>query len=138
VDAARAELVELGPWDGPRADPPGVAPGSAAEPGAGEAVLATWRMLIDDSSLTDGEPYLRATGRAPVARMSAATAASAGLTRGGNVTVSTARGSITLPAVVDDLPDAVVWVPQRSAGISVARDLGVGTGSVVRIEGGEA
>jgi NADH-quinone oxidoreductase subunit G len=138
VDAARAELVELGPWDGPRADPPGVAPGSAAEPGAGEAVLATWRMLIDDSSLTDGEPYLRATGRAPVARMSAATAASAGLTRGGNVTVSTARGSITLPAVVDDLPDAVVWVPQRSAGISVARDLGVGAGSVVRIEGGEA
>jgi NADH-quinone oxidoreductase subunit G len=138
VAGARAELAELGPWDGDRATVPIVAAGAAATPGSGEAVLASWRMLIDDSALLAGEPYVQATARTPVVRVSAATAAAIGLPDGGTVTVSTDRGSITLAGLVDELPDGVVWVPQRSGGRSIHRDLGVGSGAVVRIEGGTA
>ena len=42
------------------------------------AVLATWRLALDGSRALDGEPYLLATARRPVARVSPATAAAAG------------------------------------------------------------
>ncbi|HET7326730.1 MAG TPA: NADH-quinone oxidoreductase subunit G [Nocardioidaceae bacterium] len=135
VAEARAEMRELGPWDGARAPMPEVAAGAAPVPATGEAVLATWRMLIDDGAMQDGDPYLRSTARPAVARVSAATAAAAGVAEGGHVTISTGHGQITLPVVVTDLPDGVVWVPQRSGGTSVNRDLGVAAGAVVRIEG---
>ena len=61
----------------------------AAEPGKGEAVLAGWRMLLDSGRLQDGEPYLAGTARAPVARLSAATAAEIGVGEGDSVTVAT-------------------------------------------------
>jgi len=52
VAAARSELSRLGRWDGARPEPPRVSPGSAAlEVGAGEAVLASWRMLLDAGRL---------------------------------------------------------------------------------------
>ncbi|MBK1784155.1 NADH-quinone oxidoreductase subunit G [Prauserella cavernicola] len=106
----------------------------AATPGAGQAVLATWRQLIDDGSLLIDEPHLAGTARAVVARMSAATAE--GL--GGHVTVSTDRGSISLPIVVADLPDGVVWLPGNSPGSKVRATLGAGHGSVVSIAAGGA
>ena len=64
-----------------------------AGPEAGEAVLAGWRMLVDNGRLQDGEPYLAGTARPPVARLSAATAA--GISAPAEVTVSTWRGSVT-------------------------------------------
>jgi NADH-quinone oxidoreductase subunit G len=54
------------------------------------------------------------------------------------LTVSTDRGSVTLPLVVTDLPDRVVWVPTNSVGSAVRRDLGAGWGSVVRLSAGGA
>ena len=53
--------------------------------------------------------------------------------QGQDVTVSTQRGSLTLPLVVADLPDRVVWVPMRTRDAAVRRDLAVVPGSVVRI-----
>jgi len=135
IEGARAELAELGPWDGERSAVPEVAAGEPPTPGADEAVLATWRMLIDDGALQDGDPYLKATGRAPVARVSAGTAADLGVGDGDRIRLSTGRGQLDLPVVVSDLPDRVVWVPQRSGGTSVNRDLGVAAGAVVRLEG---
>ncbi|HET6502309.1 MAG TPA: NADH-quinone oxidoreductase subunit G, partial [Amycolatopsis sp.] len=99
---------------------------------AGEARLATWRHLLDEGSLQDGEPHLAGTARAPVARLSARTAEHVGDT----VTVSTARGEITLPVEVADLPDGVVWLPANSPGSRVRRTLGAGHGDVVSIKGG--
>jgi NADH-quinone oxidoreductase subunit G len=53
-----------------------------------------------------------------VARMSAATAAEAGLADGDKVTVATGRGSVTVPVVVVPMADHVVWLP--AAGLARA------------------
>jgi NADH-quinone oxidoreductase subunit G len=137
VEDARAEMTELGPWDGERPAKPTVSPAGARRAGEGHAVLATWRHLVDDGRLQDGEPYLKATGPAAVARLSPGTAASIGLADGGEVTLSTERGRVAFPAVVTDMPDGVVWVPQNSAGIALNRDLGALAGDLVRIQAGQ-
>jgi NADH-quinone oxidoreductase subunit G len=115
-----------------------VASEPAPEPGQGEAVLATWRQLLDRGLLQDGDPYLAATARSAVARTSQATAESVGATDGGELTLSTDAGSLTLPLVVTAMPDGVVWVPANSDGSTPRATLGAGHGDVVRISGGAA
>ncbi len=44
-------------------------------------------------------------------------------------------GEVSLPVVISDMPDHVVWLPQRSPGSWVHRDLGVGAGAVVALSG---
>jgi NADH-quinone oxidoreductase subunit G len=133
VAAGLAELNGLGVWDGAPADAPSVAAAAAPKPGAGEAILAGWRMLLDDGQLQDGEPHLAGTARTPVVRLSAATAHAVGATDGDNVTVSTARGAITLPLTITEMPDHVAWLPLNSPGSAVHRQLGVTPGAVVKI-----
>ncbi|NBH04361.1 molybdopterin dinucleotide binding domain-containing protein, partial [Amycolatopsis sp. SID8362] len=132
-DSARRELERFGPWSGDRAPWEPVLPGSAATPGRGQAVLATWRMLLDEGVLQEGESRLAATARPPVVRLSAATAEEIGAAGGDPVTVSTAAGAITLPLAVTDLPGRVVWLPTHSRGSRVYRTLGAGAGDVVHI-----
>ena len=122
-----------GRWDGPAPGAPDVAARPAA-PGIGEAVLSTWRMLLDAGRLQDGEPHLAGTARPPVARLSAATATEIGVDGDGMVTVRTDRGAITLPLTITDMPDRVVWVPMNSPGSAVYAQLGAAAGDVVRIE----
>ena len=138
VEQARAEMTELGPWDGERPVKPTVPPAGARTAGEGQAVLATWRHLVDDGRLQDGEPYLKATGPVAVARVSARTAAAVGVPDGAEVTLSTERGRVSFPAVVTDMPDGVVWVPQNSSGVSLNRDLGALAGDVVRVHANAA
>ncbi|MCV7383841.1 NADH-quinone oxidoreductase subunit G [Mycolicibacter longobardus] len=133
VEAARDELAALGAWSGERLAGPDVAAGHPPQPGAGEAVLAGWRMLLDDGLMQAGEPNLAGTARKPVARLSASTAAEIGVAPGDPVTVSTEHGHITLPLAVTEMPDNVVWLPLNSSGSAVHRDLGVTTGAAVRI-----
>ncbi|TAL13152.1 MAG: NADH-quinone oxidoreductase subunit G, partial [Frankiales bacterium] len=138
VATTRAEIARLG-----------AAPGSGSAPSydaveapqleAGQAVLASWHWLLDDGSLQDGEPFLAGTAKKPRLHLSAATAAELGATEGTLVTVSSERGSVTLPLVVADLPDRVVWVPMRTPDAAVRRDLAVVPGSVVQLSlGGNA
>ncbi|QUR66718.1 NADH-quinone oxidoreductase subunit G [Mycobacterium spongiae] len=137
VEAAREELVGLGIWDGKHAASPHVSTteskSQSTQPGSGEAVLTGWRMLLDAGRLQDGEPHLAGTARTPVVRLSADTAAEIGAAGGDSVTVSTSRGSITLPLTVTDMPDRVVWLPLNSPGSAVHQQLGVTLGSIVRI-----
>ena len=133
AEEARQQLAGLGTWDGERATGPHVSAQPPAQPGAGEAVLAGWRMLLDSGRMQDGEPHLAGTAHAPVARLSADTAAEIGAADGDPVTVSTPRGSITLPLAVTDMPDRVVWLPLNSPGSAVHRQLGVTVGGLVRI-----
>ncbi|MCG5431519.1 NADH-quinone oxidoreductase subunit G [Mycobacterium sp. MYCO198283] len=131
---ARAELAALGTWAGTRAPAPEM---PAAEPpaaGPGEALLATWRLLLDRGRLQDGEPHLAGTARPAVARLSAATAAEIGAVE--TVTVSTAHGSLTLPLQITAMPDRVVWVPGNSPGSSVYPVLRATAGAVVRVSSG--
>ncbi len=136
--AARLELARLGSWAGARPTAPDVAPATVLEPGPGEAALATWHHLLDDGLLQDGEPHLAGTRRTPVARVSAATAAAVGAVGGGWLTVSTGRGSITLPLAVTEMADGVVWVPTHSTGSHVRSALVAGSGDVVAISRAEA
>ncbi len=138
VAAVRAELAALGTWDGAFPAGPDVTPGAVPEPAAGEAVLASWRMLLDAGRLQDGEPHLAGTARTPVARMSAATAAENGFTPGALVSVSSDRGTIGLPLEITDLPDRVIWIPLNSPGSSVNATLGPVVGRTVQLHAVEA
>jgi NADH-quinone oxidoreductase subunit G len=130
--AASADFARLRQRSVPGAGAPQGHSTDRPKVGAGQAVLATWRQLLDNGSLQVDEPHLAGTARPAVARLSA-------LTANGyqSVTVSTDRGSITLPVEVADLPDGVVWLPANSAGSNVHATLGAGHGAVVSISGGE-
>ena len=152
VEQARAELAELGPWDGARADfvtpdseraasepaAAHAAPRGSAAPAGDELVLATWKQMVDDGTMLDGDAYLRATGRAALVLVSQRTLAGLGVAAGANVTVSGPRGSVTLPVAVADLADDVVWLPSNSDGVNVNRDLGARACTAVRVKGGAA
>jgi NADH-quinone oxidoreductase subunit G len=136
--AVQAELQRLGAWRGER---PALSPRSAEpppSPQAGEAVLAAWRLLLDDGRLQDGEPHLAGTRKDTVAMLAETTAKEIGLAAGGAITVSTDRGSVTVPARLVDMPERVVWLPAKSPGCHVHEALGVDVGAVVRISSGGA
>jgi NADH-quinone oxidoreductase subunit G len=137
----RRELRTLARTQAVRLATPRVEAGPAPRAGAGTAVLATWHLLIDLGSMLDGDEVLRGTARVPVARMSKSTATALGdLADGELVSVSTERGSITLPLVLTEMPDDVVWLPTNSPGATVRRTLGATSGAVVavtRLSGGK-
>jgi NADH-quinone oxidoreductase subunit G len=137
VAVARGEISMLG-TTASRPAMPAYEPAPPAQPEAGEALLATWHWLLDDGSLQDGEPFLAGTARKPRLHLSAATAAEIGAAEGEPVTVSTDRGSLTLPLVIAHLPDRVVWVPTRTPDAAVRRDLAAGPGDIVRLSLGSA
>jgi NADH-quinone oxidoreductase subunit G len=138
LDATRAEIERVGRAHGPRSAAPSHAAAAPRQPERGQAILATWRLLLDAGCLQDGEPHLAGTARTATAVMSATTAEEIGVAAGQRVTVSTDRGSITLPLVIGDLPDRVVWVPTNSIGSAVRRDLSADAGDIVRIAAGGA
>jgi NADH-quinone oxidoreductase subunit G len=70
--------------------------------------------------------------------MSATTAREIGAAEGEPVTVASEHGALTLPLVVTDMPDRVVWVPTNSPGSTVRPTLRVGAGAVVRISAANA
>ena len=110
-------------------------------PGKGEAIHLKTRTvarnhgdaaLIDDGSMQAGEPYMRATARPPVVRISPANAADLGIGDGDPVTITGDIGQLTLPALLTDMPSGVVWVPANS-GTNVLAELGVTSGDTVRV-----
>jgi NADH-quinone oxidoreductase subunit G len=116
-----------------RPSPPRVSARDLPELADGEAILATWHHLLDNGSLQDGDGYLAGTARTPVVRLSKSTAADLGVNDGDPVTVGTGRGAVTLPALVTDMVDRVVWLPTNSPGSTVRRTLGATEGAVVSV-----
>jgi NADH-quinone oxidoreductase subunit G len=135
VEQARDELAEIGPWDGERIAPPTVAaePPARGQGGSAPLRLATWKQMVDDGSMLDGDDYLKATGRAAVALVSAATLATLDVAAGSTVTLTGDRGSVSLPVAVADVADGVVWAPTNT-GVNLNRELGA-AGSAVRVGG---
>jgi NADH-quinone oxidoreductase subunit G len=131
--SARRELDRLGAWSGAAAPKPFASARPLPAPAAGQAVLATHHLLLDDGRLQDGEKNLAGTARQPVVRLSKATAAEIGAADGDPVSVSTDAGTITLPLAIDTLPDRVVWLPANSPGSHVRRTLCADTGAVVAV-----
>jgi NADH-quinone oxidoreductase subunit G len=135
VAAARRAMTELGPWDGTRAAAPGVDASTGSTGHRGTVVLDTWRLMIDDGRGQDGQVELKATARPAVLRASEATLKAFDVDPGELATISTDRGSVTLPSQVADLPDGVVWAPANS-GVSLRAALGAGFGDRVVLSTG--
>ncbi|MBZ3907262.1 NADH-quinone oxidoreductase subunit G [Streptomyces griseiscabiei] len=129
----RAELDRLGSWDGARANEPVEVAAALPRPAAGEAVLAGHRLLLDQGRLQDGDDALAGTRHAAHARVSAATAAEAGVKNGDVLAVSGPAGAVELPLLITEMPDRVVWLPLNSTGSGVASDTGATPGALVRI-----
>ena len=138
VDGVRAELSRLRPWTGRKLATPTADSRPVPSLAPGQAVLATWHQLLDAGRMQDGEPYLAGTAPLAVVRLSEATAGLLDVVDGMAVTVSTARGSITLPAQITPMVDHVVWLPTNSAGSRVRATLGVDAGDVVTVTKGGA
>ena len=135
VASLRAELDALTPSTGDRTAVPTVGSASAPSPGAGYALLSTWRLLLDRGRLQEGEPHLAATARPTEAVMSRATADSLGVANAATVTLSTDSGSVTLPLSIGDVADGTVWAPLNSEGCALLA-IGATYGSVVRVTRG--
>ncbi|CAM5348449.1 NADH-quinone oxidoreductase OS=Streptomyces fumanus OX=67302 GN=nuoG PE=3 SV=1 [Streptomyces fumanus] len=129
----RAEIDRLGAWDGPAATAPLETAAGLPRPAAGEAVLAGHRLLLDQGVLQQGDEALAGTRHAAHARVSAATAAEAGVKDGDVLAVTGPAGTVELPLKVTEMPDRVVWLPLNSTGAGVASDTGALPGALVRI-----
>ena len=111
-------------WNGQREEFVPAKASELVEVGQGEAILATHKPMLDAGRLQDGATMLAGSARRPVVFASRATVAGLGIDEGEELTLSTQRGSITLPLQFADLPDGVVWVPECSQGSIVHESLG--------------
>jgi NADH-quinone oxidoreductase subunit G len=136
VAQVRAEMGEVGGWDGAPAAMPAVAAAEPVTPGPAQVLLSSWRQLIDDSRMAEGEPYLAATARRAVARVPLSLLAELGLVEGDEIVLRTGQGAVALPTAVADLPERVVWAPASSGGVPLSGVLGAGPGDVVAVEAG--
>ena len=98
-----------------------------------EAVLAGWRMLLDDGP-SGRRTVSRRTARPMTVRTSKTTAKRIGAADGDNLTITTGRGSVQAPLEITVMADDVVWLPLNSNGNSVHERLGVTNGAVVKIK----
>ncbi|MCC3779869.1 molybdopterin-dependent oxidoreductase, partial [Streptomyces sp. UNOB3_S3] len=133
LPAVRAELTRLGTWGGERPAGPAEPDRAPARPERGEAVLAGHRMLLDRGRLQDGDEALAGTRHPALARVSAATAAEAGVRDGELLAVTGPHGAVRLPLRITPMPDRVVWLPLNSVAGGVTSGTGARPGEVVRI-----
>ncbi|CAB5239430.1 unannotated protein [freshwater metagenome] len=133
VSATAREIATLGVWDGERSTfskVKAVAPVALAE---NEAILTSWRRLLDLGTLQKGEGNLAGTARATVAVISPTRAAELGVQNGDALRISNSVGAITLPALVEDIHDDAVWAPRNSLGSELLAKLATASGSVVTV-----
>jgi len=133
VTAAIKEIAAIGKWDGARVSFNAV--NAAAQPAlnADQALITSWRRLLDSGTLQQGEENLAGTARRTVAVISPKRAQGLGVVDGDPLRISTQQGSITLPALVENIHDDAVWAPRNSRGSQLLANLGVAHGAVVTV-----
>ena len=125
TEQVRAELEQVGPWDGQRAAMDSSHASSADAAGASAPlVLASWKQLIDDGRMQDGDEAMRRTARKPVLLVSEATLGDLGVDTGALVTLTGPLGSAELPVAVADLAEGTVWAPASAPGLSIRHLVG--------------
>ena len=130
--AALREYNSLGKWDGSRgANPQGIE--TKLSTTGNHAILTSWRQLIDLGTLQSGENNLAGTARESVVVISSNRASSIGVSNGDHVKVSTDRGSVTLPARIEEIADDYIWIPRNSEGSQAIVALGAASGIVVTV-----
>ena len=122
------------------ARPPTVpAPATPAPSPDAAPLLATWRELLDDARLLDGEAALAAGARPVVARLHPATASRWGLADATRVRLRPAadRGDPSAGLVFDlvldpTMVEGAVWAPSRARGLNLAA-AGLAAGQPVNV-----
>ena len=133
VKSARNEFESIGNWDGSKNSMKPVAATSAINPSSDEAVLNSWRNLLDKGSMQDGEDNLAGTARKSVVVISPARAKSLSVSENDLVRVSNDYGAITLPCSINDIEDSSVWLPRNSQNSQLIRNLGTVSNSIVKV-----
>ncbi|MCX6430025.1 MAG: NADH-quinone oxidoreductase subunit G [Actinobacteria bacterium] len=133
VKAAAKEIASVGNWDGAGADFIATKPSAPHTLKKNEAILTSWRRLLDEGSLQEGEENLAGTARKTVVVISPKRAKAIGVVDGDPVCVSNAHGSVVLPVLVEEIHDDAVWLPRNSRGSHLLATLGVASGAVVSV-----
>jgi len=133
VTAAAREFNQLGKWDGSRVEFAAVSAGTAKSVTGNEALITTWRRLLDMGALQKGEDNLAGTRRPTVAVISGQRATALGVTSGDQLRISNSHGSITIPALVDDIHDDAIWLPRNSFASQTLVSLDAVHGDVVTV-----
>jgi NADH-quinone oxidoreductase subunit G len=133
VAKAASELASLGPWDGAQANFAPTSSITPLKPSENQAILTSWRLLLDEGSLQQGEPNLAGTAHASECLISQDRAERLGVVDGDLVRVSNERGSITLPARIVDIDYRAIWLPRNSKNSQLIRSLGQTTHSLVSV-----
>ena len=131
--AAATELQQIGKWDGAKAAKPESSLASLETPHGDQAILHSWRQLLDLGTLQGGEENLAGTARPSEVVLSQHRATSLGVTNGDLIKVSTARGSISAPARIGKISDSDIWVPRNSLGSQCIANLGGASGLRVTV-----
>lgn len=133
VTAATREIASLGVWDGARTVLKNVAPSAQPALGSDQALITSWRRLLDLGTLQEGEENLAGTARRTVAVISPKRAQLMGVVDGDQLKISSSQGSVTLGALVENIHDDAVWAPRNSRGSQLLAELGVAHGAVVTV-----
>ena len=133
VTAAIKEIASIGKWDGARVSLNKVSASSQPALKADQALITSWRRLLDLGTLQQGEDNLAGTARQTVAVISPKRAEAIGVVDGDQLKISTNQGSVTLSALVENIHDDAVWAPRNSRGSQLLVNLGVAHGAVVTV-----
>jgi NADH-quinone oxidoreductase subunit G len=133
VAKAASEFASIGNWDGARAEFGGAKQLEKISVTGDQAILTSWRRLLDSGSLQDGEANLAGTARKTVAVISPKRASALGVNDGDLVKISNNKGAVVLPVLVEAIHDDAVWAPRNSVGSELLRTLGVASNSVVTV-----
>ncbi len=133
VSAARKEIASLGNWEGAATKMNSSIAVSEIKVGADEAVITSWRNLLDKGSLQEGEDNLAGTARATTAVISQKRADALSVKSGELIRVSNSYGAITLPCMIADIDDALIWLPRNSTNAQLIKVLGTVGNSVVKV-----
>jgi NADH-quinone oxidoreductase subunit G len=133
VTSARKEIETLGNWDGTKAAMKSVAPSTTLSTNADEAILSSWRNLLDKGSLQEGEDNLAGTARPTTAVISKSRAERLQVKDGELIRVSNSYGAITLPCTIADIDDQGIWLPRNSINSQLIKVLGTVGNSVVKV-----
>jgi NADH-quinone oxidoreductase subunit G len=133
VKAAREEFESLGGWDEKKKTMSLSHPSNDNKVEGDDAIISSWRNLLDKGSLQDGEENLAGTARKSVAIISQVRANNLGVKSGQLVRVSNNYGAVTIPCQVADIDNSSVWLPRNSINSQLIRNLGVVSNSIVKV-----
>ena len=133
VSSARAEIESIGTWDGQTNNMVSTSATGINKINNDEAIISSWRNLLDKGSLQDGEENLAGTARKSIVVISQSRANSLGVNSGELVRISNNYGAVTLPCQVTDIDNDSVWLPRNSLNSQLIRNLGVVSNSIVKV-----